>query len=172
MAGQVKAHLVLEDGRIFEGESWGSVGETYGEVVFTTGMTGYQETMTDPSYCGQIVVMTSPHVGNTGINTEDNESRKMWLAGFVVRDPSPTRSNWRSSTTLQEEIRHQGVVGIHGIDTRALTKHIRTRGAMRGGVFSGVDRSTEDMVSLVREKSLKPDLTNEVTTKEPYVVPA
>jgi carbamoyl-phosphate synthase small subunit len=167
----VKAYLVLEDGRTFEGESWGATGETYGEIVFTTGMTGYQETMTDPSYCGQIVVMTSPHVGNTGVNLEDNESRKMWLSGFVVRDPSPSTSSWRAEGSLQDKMRRQGVVGIHGVDTRAITRHVRTRGAMKAGVFSGVETPTHEMVERVRSRPLTTNSTGVVSTKETYVVP-
>jgi len=125
------AVLVLEDGRAFHGSSFGAEGETFGEAVFSTGMSGYQETLTDPSYHRQIVVMTAPHVGNTGINDEDAESRKIWVGGYVVRDPARIPSSWRSSRSLDEELREQGVVGIAGIDTRALTRHLRERGAMR-----------------------------------------
>ena len=131
------AVLVLEDGRIFRGESYGAVGETVGEAVFSTGMTGYQETLTDPSYHRQVVVMTSPHIGNTGVNDEDDESRRIWVAGYVVRDPALRPSNWRSQRTLEDDLSAQGVVGICGVDTRALTRHLRERGAMRVGVFSG-----------------------------------
>ena len=118
------AILVLEDGRVFHGESYGAFGETFGEAVFSTGMTGYQETLTDPSYHRQVVVMTSPHVGNTGINEEDPESRRIWVSGYVVRDPARVPSNWRSIRSLDDELRDQGVVGISGIDTRAVTRHI------------------------------------------------
>jgi carbamoyl-phosphate synthase small subunit len=128
------ALLVLEDGRTFHGEAYGAVGETFGEAVFSTGMTGYQETLTDPSYHRQVVVMTAPHVGNTGVNDEDPESRRIWVAGYVVRDPARVPSSWRSRRTLDDELREQGVVGISGIDTRALTRHLRERGAMRVGI--------------------------------------
>ena len=117
--------------------AYGAVGETVGEAVFSTGMTGYQETLTDPSYHRQVVVMTAPHVGNTGINTEDPESRRIWVSGYVVRDPALRPSSWRSTKPLEDELRDQGVVGISGIDTRALTRHLRERGAMRVGIFSG-----------------------------------
>ena len=133
---QDPAILVLEDGRTFTGEAFGAPGETFGEAVFSTGMTGYQETLTDPSYHRQIVVMTAPHVGNTGINDEDQESRKIWVSGYVVRDPARVPSNWRSRRGLDDELRDQGVVGISGIDTRALTRHLRERGAMRVGISS------------------------------------
>ena len=131
------AMLVLEDGRTFRGDAYGAVGETVGEAVFSTGMTGYQETLTDPSYHRQVVVMTAPHVGNTGINTEDPESTRIWVSGYVVRDPALRPSNWRSTKPLEDDLRDQGVVGISGIDTRALTRHLRDRGAMRVGIFSG-----------------------------------
>ena len=131
-----KAFLVLDDGRIFEGKSWAATGKTFGEAVFQTGMTGYQETLTDPSYHRQVVVMTAPHIGNTGVNTPDNESKKIWVAGFVVRNPSTITSNWRSEKDLEVELIEQGIVGIQGIDTRALTRHLRDRGAMRVGIVS------------------------------------
>ena len=130
------AILVLEDGRTFHGESYGAEGETFGEAVFNTGMTGYQETLTDPSYHRQVVVMTAPHIGNTGINDEDQESSRIWVAGYVVRDPARVPSNWRSRRSLDDELQAQGVVGISGIDTRALTRHLRERGAMRVGISS------------------------------------
>ena len=144
-----EAILVLEDGRVFRGESYGALGETFGEAVFSTGMTGYQETLTDPSYHRQVVVMTSPHVGNTGINDEDPESRRIWVSGYVVRDPSRVPSNWRSVRSLDDELRDQGVVGISGIDTRALTRHLRERGAMRVGISSD---STDADALLARVK--------------------
>src|SRR5918994_1152936 len=131
-----RAMLVLEDGRVFHGESYGAPGETFGEAVFSTGMTGYQETLTDPSYHRQVVVMTSPHVGNTGVNDEDPESRKIWVAGYVVRDPARRASSWRARRSLDDELRDQGIVGISGVDTRALTRHLRERGAMRVGISS------------------------------------
>ena len=131
------ALLVLEDGRTFRGEAYGATGTTLGEIVFNTGMTGYQETLTDPSYHRQIVVMTAPHIGNTGANDEDPESSRIWVSGYVVRDPSRVASSWRSRRSLDDELAGQGVVGISGVDTRALTRHLRERGAMRVGVFSG-----------------------------------
>ena len=130
------AVLVLEDGRAFHGDSYGAEGETFGEAVFATGMTGYQETLTDPSYHKQVVVMTAPHIGNTGVNDEDGESSRIWVSGYVVRDPARVPSNWRSRRTLDDELTTHGVVGISGIDTRALTRHLRERGAMRVGISS------------------------------------
>ncbi|ANW21122.1 glutamine-hydrolyzing carbamoyl-phosphate synthase small subunit [Streptomyces clavuligerus] len=169
------AVLVLEDGRTFRGRAYGAVGETFGEAVFNTGMTGYQETLTDPSYHRQVVVMTAPHIGNTGVNHEDDESRRIWVAGYVVRDPSRVRSNWRSRHTLDEELAAQGVVGISGIDTRALTRHLRERGAMRVGIFSGEAVADEQsLLSRVRSapEMTGADLSAEVATAETYVVPA
>jgi len=130
------AILVLEDGRTFHGEAYGSVGETFGEAVFNTGMTGYQETLTDPSYHRQVVVQTAPHIGNTGVNGEDDESGRIWVAGYVVRDPARIGSNWRATGGLEDRLTAEGVVGISGVDTRALTRHLRERGAMRVGVSS------------------------------------
>src|SRR6185437_1765688 len=124
------AILVLEDGRTFHGDAYGARGEAFGEAVFATGMTGYQETLTDPSYHRQVVVQTAPHIGNTGVNDEDPESRRIWVAGYVVRDPARRPSSWRARRTLAEELDAQGIVGISGVDTRAITRHIRTRGAM------------------------------------------
>ncbi|MEU4467211.1 glutamine-hydrolyzing carbamoyl-phosphate synthase small subunit [Streptomyces sp. NPDC024017] len=174
-AARTPAVLVLEDGRIFRGRAYGAVGETFGEAVFSTGMTGYQETLTDPSYHRQVVVMTAPHVGNTGVNDEDMESRKIWVSGYVVRDPARVPSNWRSRRTLDEELDAQGVVGISGIDTRALTRHLRERGAMRVGIFSG-DTIQDDAALLVRVQEAPQmkgaNLSAEVATTEPYVVPA
>ncbi|MGX9887761.1 glutamine-hydrolyzing carbamoyl-phosphate synthase small subunit [Streptomyces sp. NPDC002276] len=174
-AAKVPAVLVLEDGRIFRGRAYGSVGVTFGEAVFSTGMTGYQETLTDPSYHRQVVVMTAPHVGNTGVNDEDPESARIWVAGYVVRDPARVPSNWRSRRSLDEELRNQGVVGISGIDTRALTRHLRERGAMRVGIFSGTTLPDDDaMLAEVREapEMTGANLSAEVATKETYVVPA
>jgi carbamoyl-phosphate synthase small subunit len=169
-----KAFLVLDDGRIFEGQSWGATGRTFGEAVFATGMTGYQETLTDPSYHRQVVVMTAPHIGNTGVNFEDNESSKIWVSGFVVRNPSPVVSNWRSKGSLEDELVKQGVVGISGIDTRALTRHLRDRGAMRVGIFSGEELTREEMVIEVRKLHQMSGsfLSEDVSTKESYVVAA
>ncbi|MFC9460332.1 glutamine-hydrolyzing carbamoyl-phosphate synthase small subunit [Streptomyces sp. NPDC056983] len=174
-AANAPAVLVLEDGRIFRGRAYGAVGETFGEAVFNTGMTGYQETLTDPSYHRQVVVMTAPHVGNTGVNDEDPESKQIWVAGYVVRDPARVPSNWRSQRSLDEELRKQGVVGISGIDTRALTRHLRERGAMRVGIFSG--NALPDDGTMLAEVRQAPEmkganLAAEVATKETYVVPA
>ena len=169
-----KALLVLEDGRIFTGRSWAAVGTTFGEAVFSTGMTGYQETLTDPSYHKQVVIMTAPHIGNTGMNTSDEESSKIWVSGFVVRNPSAIVSNWRSERSLEDDLIAQGVVGIRGVDTRALTRHLRDRGAMKVGIFSGTEFSIEEMVSQVRASSAMSGayLTQDVSTPKPYVVPA
>jgi carbamoyl-phosphate synthase small subunit len=174
-ATKTPAVLVLEDGRIFRGRAYGAVGVTFGEAVFSTGMTGYQETLTDPSYHRQVVVMTAPHVGNTGVNDEDPESQRIWVAGYVVRDPARVPSNWRSRRSLDEELRNQGVVGISGIDTRALTRHLRERGAMRVGIFSGT--ALPDDAAMLAEVRQAPEMTGadlsaEVATKETYVVPA
>ena len=167
------AILVLEDGRTFRGEAYGAVGETFGEAVFATGMTGYQETLTDPSYHRQVVVQTAPHIGNTGWNDEDDESDRIWVSGYVVRDPARTPSNWRSKRSLAEELDRQGVVGISGIDTRALTRHLRERGAMRVGV-SSVDTSPESLRArvLAQPEMTGANLVGEVTTQVPHLVAA
>jgi len=169
-----KAFFVLDDGRIFEGRSWGARGKSFGEAVFQTGMTGYQETLTDPSYHQQIVVMTAPHIGNTGINFEDNESSKIWVSGFVVRNPSSLTSNWRATGDLESELIKQSVVGISGVDTRAITRHLRDRGAMRVGIFSDTDLTREEMVVEVRKQSQMSGayLCADVSTDKPYVVKA
>ena len=168
-----QAILVLEDGRLFRGEAYGAIGQTVGEAVFSTGMTGYQETLTDPSYRRQIVVMTAPHIGNTGVNNEDNESQQIWVAGYVVRDPARVPSNWRATRSLDEELVAQGIVGISGIDTRALTRHLRERGSMRVGI-SSVSDNVEALLAIVKgsPEMAGADLMDEVTTAEPYVVPA
>ncbi len=168
------AFLVFDDGRIFEGKSWAASGKTFGEAVFQTGMTGYQETLTDPSYHKQIVVMTAPHIGNTGFNKEDNESKQIWVAGFVARNPSTLTSNWRSQGDLESELIAQNVVGIQGVDTRAITRHLRDRGAMRAGIFSGLEPSREKMVVEVRkmEKMSGSFLVKDVSTSTPYIVKA
>ena len=175
-AGSSDAVLVLEDGRTWRGRAYGAVGTTVGEAVFSTGMTGYQETLTDPSYHRQVVVMTAPHIGNTGVNDEDPESRRIWVAGYVVRDPARRASNWRSRRELADELAAQGVVGISGVDTRAITRHLRERGAMRVGVFSGDDarRSDADLLDVVRgaPPMTGADLAGEVSTDAAYVVPA
>jgi carbamoyl-phosphate synthase small subunit len=168
------AVLVLEDGRFFRGNSYGAEGKTLGEVVFATGMTGYQETLTDPSYAGQIVVQTAPHIGNTGVNSRDEESSRIWVEGYVVRDPSRVVSNFRAEKTLQEELRAFGVVGISGIDTRALTRHLRTAGSMRGGVFSGeasripIEQLVTEVRSATKMEGLS--LSDVVTTSKIYTV--
>ncbi|MFB8045586.1 MULTISPECIES: glutamine-hydrolyzing carbamoyl-phosphate synthase small subunit [Streptomyces] len=172
---QAPAVLVLEDGRTFSGRAYGAVGETFGEAVFSTGMTGYQETLTDPSYDRQIVVATAPQIGNTGWNDEDDESSRIWVSGYVVRDPARIPSNWRATRSLDAELVAQGVVGISGIDTRALTRHLRERGSMRAGVFSGDALAPE--AELLARVQAQPhmkgaSLYEEVATKEPYVVPA
>ena len=167
------AILVLEDGRTFRGEAYGAEGETFGEAVFSTGMTGYQETLTDPSYHRQVVVMTAPHVGNTGINDEDPESSRIWVSGYVVRDPARVPSSWRSVRSLDDELRVQGVVGISGVDTRALTRHLRERGAMRVGISTVTDDG-DDLLQRVRTSAemTGAELASEVSTTEAYVVPA
>ncbi|WNM39841.1 glutamine-hydrolyzing carbamoyl-phosphate synthase small subunit [Micromonospora halotolerans] len=167
------AILVLEDGRTFHGEAYGSVGETFGEAVFNTGMTGYQETLTDPSYHRQVVVQTAPHIGNTGVNGEDDESGRIWVAGYVVRDPARIGSNWRATGGLEDRLAAEGVVGISGIDTRALTRHLRERGAMRVGI-SSIDDDPAALLDRVRHapQMVGADLSAEVTTEKPYVVEA
>lgn len=172
-----KAVLVLEDGQIYTGTPFGARGQTLGEAVFSTGMSGYQETLTDPSYHRQIVVATAPQIGNTGWNGEDGESRdnRIWVAGYAVRDPSPRASNWRSTGTLADELLRQGVVGIAGIDTRALVRRLRTHGSMKAGVFSGDALATDDeLVSRVRSQPamLGADLCGEVSTDDLYTVEA
>ncbi|GGR80311.1 carbamoyl-phosphate synthase small chain [Streptomyces humidus] len=169
------AVLVLEDGRTFRGRAYGAVGETFGEAVFSTGMTGYQETLTDPSYDRQIVVATAPQIGNTGWNDEDDESGRIWVSGYVVRDPARVPSNWRAKRSLDDELVAQGVVGISGIDTRALTRHLRERGSMRAGVFSGeaIAPDGELLARVQAQPHMKgASLYEEVATKEAYVVPA
>jgi carbamoyl-phosphate synthase small subunit len=164
------AYLVLEDGRVFAGEAYGAPGTTVGEAVFTTAMTGYQETLTDPSYHRQVVVATVPHVGNTGVNDEDPESRRIWVAGYVVRDPARRVSSWRARRTLEAELVAQGVVGLSGVDTRAVTRHLRERGAMRCGIGPAPD----EVLAAVRAapRMAGADLAHEVSTPRPYVVAA
>ncbi len=167
------ALLVLEDGRTFEGQAFGATGETFGEAVFCTAMTGYQETLTDPSYHRQVVVQTAPQIGNTGVNDEDQESARIWVSGYVVREPSPVASSWRSRRTLDDELRRNEVVGISRVDTRALTRHLRERGAMRVGV-SSIETDPAALLERVRNspQMAGADLTADVSTTEPYVVPA
>ncbi|BAU99075.1 carbamoyl-phosphate synthase small subunit [Aurantimicrobium minutum] len=170
------AVLVLEDGSRYEGRAYGAEGTTFGEIVFATGMSGYQETLTDPSYAGQIVLMTAPHIGNTGMNDEDMESRRIWVAGYVVRDASRIVSNFRAERSLDNDLDHEGIVGIQGIDTRAVTRHIRSKGAMRAGIFSGASAAETPEAQL--KKVLEADqmagknLSAQVSTQEEYVVPA
>ncbi|MFG3421575.1 glutamine-hydrolyzing carbamoyl-phosphate synthase small subunit [Micromonospora sp. NPDC049460] len=173
MTRRQPAILVLEDGRTFHGEAYGSVGETFGEAVFNTGMTGYQETLTDPSYHRQVVVQTAPHIGNTGVNGEDDESGRIWVAGYVVRDPARIGSNWRATGGLEDRLAAEGVVGISGVDTRALTRHLRERGAMRVGI-SSVETDPRALLARVRQspEMVGADLSAEVTTAKPYVVAA
>lgn len=173
MNAKETAVLVLEDGRVFHGEGYGAEGTTTGELVFTTGMTGYQETLTDPSYHRQIIVFTAPHIGNTGVNDEDRESSRIWAAGLVVRDPARIPSNWRSLRSLDHDLVEAGIVGIGGVDTRQLTRTLRTAGVMRAGIFSGPDTGTvESMLDVVRSSpEMKgAHLVDEVTTKEAYEI--
>jgi carbamoyl-phosphate synthase small subunit len=167
------AYLLLEDGRQFWGEAMGAPETTLGEVVFNTSMTGYQEVLTDPSYAGQIVVMTYPMIGNYGINAQDTESKQVQVAGFVVRDLSPQYSNWRAQGALEEYLRSSGIVGLTGVDTRALTRHLRSAGAMRAAIAGGsVERAQllERILAHPRMEGL--DLTCGVSTTEPYDVAA
>jgi len=170
------AVLVLEDGSRYRGQSYGARGQKLGEVVFATGMTGYQETITDPSYAGQIVVMTAPHIGNTGVNSEDPESARIWVSGFVVRDASRVVSNFRADGSLDAQLTEQGVVGISGVDTRAITRRLRDSGSMRGGIFSGSNAELSDgeQLAAVREtiQMTGRSLSSEVSTTEAYVVDA
>ncbi|GAA2085060.1 glutamine-hydrolyzing carbamoyl-phosphate synthase small subunit [Pseudolysinimonas kribbensis] len=170
------AVLVLEDGTRYTGRAYGARGRTLGEAVFATGMTGYQETLTDPSYAGQIVVQTAPHIGNTGVNDEDPESRRIWVAGYVVRDPSRIVSNFRATRSLDDDLTQNGIVGIRGIDTRALTRHLRDRGAMRAGVFSGPDAAldADAHLAIVREapEMTGRNLSAEVSVLADTVTPA
>ena len=170
------ALLVLEDGTVFRGRAYGAVGETFGEAVFTTGMSGYQETLTDPSYHRQVVVQTAPHIGNYGVNDDDAESRRIWVAGYVVRDPSRVSSNWRAQRTLDDDLEAQGIVGICDVDTRAITRHLRERGAMRVGVFSG-ESAALPVATLLERVLASPEmvgasLVDEVSVDVEEVIPA
>ena len=171
-----RAVLVLEDGSRFEGSAWGARGETLGEVVFSTGMTGYQETLTDPSYAGQIVVMTAPHIGNTGMNDEDPESRKIWVDGFVVRDAARRPSNFRSTRSLDDDLVSEGIVSISGVDTRAITLILREAGVMRGGIFSGDLAALDVADQLQRVRNVADmkgqNLSDQVSVEKVRVVPA
>lgn len=168
------ALLLLEDGTVYRGQSYGAQGQALGEAVFSTGMTGYQETLTDPSYAGQIIVQTAPHIGNTGVNTEDAESRKIWVAGYAVRDAARRPSNWRSEKSLDQELVEQGIVGIEGIDTRALTRHLRDAGAMRAGIFSGpaAAKPLEQLLEEVRSSAQMEgqQLADGVSADQPYTI--
>lgn len=174
------ALLVLEDGRVFSGKPYGAIGTTFGEIVFNTGMTGYQETLTDPSYHQQIVVMTAPHIGNTGVNSKDPESAQIWVAGFVIRDAARRMSNWRAEDELEDYLSSQDIVSMKEVDTRALTRHLRECGVMRAGIFSG-DALLDDrqlprrIPDLVEEVKAAPsmagaDLACDVSTDSAYTV--
>jgi carbamoyl-phosphate synthase small subunit len=165
------AFLVLEDGLTFRGTSFGAEGETFGEMVFNTGMTGYQETLTDPSYARQIVAMTAPHIGNTGVNDEDPESRQIWVSGYVVREPARLASSWRSQRSLQDELAAEGITGIAMSGTRALTRHLRDQGAMRAGISAVTSDPAELLARVLASPQMTgADLARQVTTPEPYVV--
>jgi carbamoyl-phosphate synthase small subunit len=173
VTGDTSAVLVLEDGRTFAGRAWGALGETTGEIVFTTGMSGYQETLTDPSYYRQIVVMTAPHIGNTGVNDEDGESGRIWVAGYVARDPARRASNWRSRRTLDDDLEAQGIVGIAGIDTRELVRILRSAGVMRAGIFSGDALASEaEMLTRViaSDRMEGANLADAVSATASYVI--
>ena len=169
------AYLVLEDGSVFTGESYGKQGKTFGELVFATGMTGYQETLTDPSYAGQIVLQTAPHIGIVGTNARDDESSRIWVAGYVVKEPSRIASNFRSEKDLGSALIESEIVGISGVDTRAITIRIRDAGAMRAGIFSGSEATSEEqMLAEVRsQKQMKgQNLSGQVSASERYLLPA
>ena len=168
------AKLVLEDGSVYEGDSYGAHGQTLGEIVFATGMTGYQETLTDPSYAGQIVLQTAPHIGNTGVNSRDMESGRIWVSGYVVREPSRIASSFRSEGSLESELIKNNIVGISGVDTRALTRHLRSAGAMRSGIFSGelAHQDENELLRIVRSapEMLGLSLSSIVSTSSRYEV--
>ena len=174
------AVLVLEDGQVYVGEPYGALGKTAGEIVFATGMTGYQETLTDPSYDRQIVVQTFPHIGDTGVNDEDPESQRIWVAGYVVRDPSPVVSNWRAKGSLDDDLAKNDIVGLSHIDTRKLVRHLRSAGVMRAGIFSGdalvnaegKAKTVEELLEEVRQTPQMAGLSlyDEVSTKEGYTI--
>ena len=170
------AYLVLADGRVFQGEAFGAVGTRLGEAVFTTAMTGYQETMTDPSFHRQLVTFTAPQIGNTGWNDEDSESRgdRIWVAGVIIRDLAHRVSNWRSKRTLADEMVAQDIVGIRGVDTRALVRHLRNHGSVAAGIFSGVDaaRPLEDLLAEVQAQPAMAgaDFAREVPKKNGSIV--
>ncbi len=167
------AILVLEDGRVFHGKSFAAIGQTFGEGVFATGMSGYQETLTDPSYYRQIVLATAPHIGNTGWNDDDDESSRIWVAGYVVRDPARRTSNWRANRSLEDELVAQHIVGICELDTRALTRHLRDAGTMRMGI-SSTDIDEQALLAKVKSQPLMAgaNLISQVTTDYPYTIEA
>src|ERR687889_287360 len=168
-----RALLVLEDGRAFRGRAWGAEGERCGEMVFNTSMSGYQEVLTDPSYAGQVVCMTYPLIGNYGVNRADEESARPWVEGFVVREASRTASNWRAEETLDAYLKRWGVVAIDHVDTRALVRHIRDKGAMRACI-SSIDRDEKSLTEKARASAPMEnrELASAVTTERPYEVPA
>src|ERR1044071_3338368 len=168
-----KAILALEDGRVFRGRSWAADGETCGEMVFNTSMSGYQEVLTDPSYAGQIVCMTYPLIGNYGVNKEDSESSRPWVEGFVVREAARVASNWRSEESLEDYLKRWNIVAIDHIDTRALVRHIRDKGAMRA-CLSTVDSDADVVIEKARQspQMQNRELASVVTTQQPYEVPA
>lgn len=176
VSSRAKAVLVLEDGREYFGSSYALQGVACGELVFATGMSGYQETLTDPSYAGQIVMQTFPHIGNTGVNDADNESDQVWVSGYIVRDPSRVSSNWRSEGSLEDLLIENEIVGIADVDTRAITRHIRSQGAMRAGIFSGefLTKSSEERLEIVRNSEVMAgrNLSREVSTKQRYLIKA
>jgi carbamoyl-phosphate synthase small subunit len=169
------AVLVLRDGRVFRGRALGALGEASGEVIFNTAMQGYQEILTDPSYRGQIVAMTYPLIGNYGINEEDVESRRPWVSGFIVKEASPVASSWRGRTSLDDYLRAHAIVGLQGIDTRALTRHLRDHGAQDGVILSTGGAIDDAELAAVRERAralpslVGRDLVREVTAAAPYV---
>jgi len=168
-----KAILALEDGRVWRGRSWAAAGESVGEMVFNTSMTGYQEVLTDPSYAGQIVCMTYPLIGNYGVNNEDPESSRPWVEGFVVREASRVASNWRASESLDDYLKRWNIVAIDHIDTRSLVRHIRDKGAMRA-CLSAIDTDANSVIEKARNSPSMEnrELASVVTTKEPYEVAA
>jgi carbamoyl-phosphate synthase small subunit len=165
------ALLVLEDGTTFRGTTFGAEAETFGEMVFNTGMTGYQETLTDPSYARQIVAMTAPHIGNTGVNDTDPESSRIWVSGYVVREPARLASSWRAQRSLQDELADQGITGIAMPGMRALTRHLRDRGAMRAGISADTSDAGELLERVLASPQMTgADLARDVSTPATYVV--
>lgn len=168
-----KAILVLEDGRTFSGTAFGADGESFGEMVFNTSMSGYQEILTDPSYAGQIVCMTYPLIGNYGVNEEDFESRRPWVEGFIVREASRIASNYRSTTSIQDYLKRNDIIGIEGIDTRALVRHIRNKGAMRAGI-STIEADPQELLKrvMVSPEMAERELASSVSTNTDYDYPS